>query len=53
MKEPYRQKHETAKKRLRYKDGRLYFTKDAERSFYFVLTLIMLVAGILYKIGIL
>lgn len=39
-------------KSLCYKDGRFYFTKEAERSFYFILTLIMLVAGILYKSGI-
>lgn len=53
MIEPYRQKTGTGKKSLCYKDGRFYFTKEAERSFYFVLTLIMLVAGILYKTGIL
>ena len=53
MNELYRQKTETVKKSFCYKDGRFYFTKEAERSFYFVLTLIMLVAGILYKSGIL
>lgn len=31
--------------------GRLWFTKEMERRFYFVLTVIMLVAGILYKWG--
>lgn len=36
-----------------YENGRFYFTKMAERKFYFVLTLIMLLAGILYKVGIL
>jgi hypothetical protein len=34
-------------------DGRLHFTRKAERRFYFVLTMIMLVVGILYKIGVL
>lgn len=53
MNELYRQKIGTAKKSLYYKDGRFYFTKEAERSFYFILTLIMLVVGILYKTGIL
>jgi hypothetical protein len=40
-------------KMIIYENGRFYFTKMAERKFYFVLTLIMLVAGILYKMGIL
>lgn len=38
------------KKTLCYKDGRFYFTAEAERTFYFVLTLSMLIAGIVYKI---
>ena len=33
-------------------DGRLWFTREAERRFYFVLTVIMLIEGILYKIGV-
>jgi hypothetical protein len=41
------------KRTVQYENGRFYFTKETERSFYFVLTLIMLVAGILYKTGIL
>lgn len=41
------------KKRILYQDGRLYFSKETERKFYFILTMIMLVAGILYKTGIL
>ncbi|BBO80395.1 hypothetical protein [Desulfosarcina ovata] len=36
---------------LCYQDGRVWFTREAERRFYFILTLIMLVTGILYKIG--
>jgi hypothetical protein len=34
-------------------DGRLWFTREAERQFYFILTVIMLILGILYKIGVL
>ena len=41
------------KKSFTYADGRFYFTKEAERSFYFILTLLMLVAGVCYKVGIL
>ncbi|WP_319526722.1 hypothetical protein [uncultured Desulfosarcina sp.] len=37
---------------LMRRDGRLWFTREAERRFYFVLTMIMLVAGILYKTGV-
>ncbi len=43
---------ENLKKSICYKDGRFYFTKQAERSFFFVLTIIMLVVGVFYKIGI-
>ncbi|BBO66673.1 hypothetical protein DSCA_06030 [Desulfosarcina alkanivorans] len=32
--------------------SRLWFSKEAERRFYFILTMIMLVIGILYKTGI-
>ena len=32
--------------------ARLWFTREAERRFYFVLTMIMLILGILYKIGV-
>lgn len=44
---------EKRKKPMIYADGRFYFTKEAERSFYFILTLLMLVAGICYKTGVL
>jgi hypothetical protein len=43
---------ENRKRTIYYTDGRFYFTKEAERTFYFVLTLLMLVAGMLYKAGI-
>jgi len=43
---------EPSSKALIYKHGRIYFTKEGERRFYFFLTLVMLISGILYKIGI-
>ncbi len=55
MKDAFQQNNQrkTPKRRLVYENGRVYFTKETERAFYFVLTLVMLVAGILYKTGIL
>jgi hypothetical protein len=53
MNDRYRKNNKGQKKTLCYQNGRLYFTKQAERSFYFILTLVMLVAGVLYKSGIL
>jgi hypothetical protein len=38
---------------LLWRGGRLWFTGAAERRFYFFLTIIMLVFGLLYKWGIL
>ena len=32
--------------------ARLWFTREAERRFYFILTMIMLILGILYKTGV-
>lgn len=40
------------KKLIVYKEGKFYFTKEAERTFFFILTIIMLTAGILFKLGI-
>ena len=37
---------------LMKKDGRLWFTREVERRFYFVLTGIMLIVGILCKTGV-
>lgn len=39
--------------RIRRQDGRLWFSRETERQVYFVLTLIMLIIGILYKTGVL
>ena len=33
------------------RDGRMWFTARAERQFYFLLTVLMLAAGILCKLG--
>ncbi len=35
-----------------YEDGRLYFTRQGERFVFFVMTVIMLIFGLLYKAGI-
>ncbi len=35
-----------------YENGRLYFTKQGERTVFFIMTIIMLILGILYKAGI-
>jgi len=43
---------EEAKKPIHYDKGRIYFTRRMERKVFFVLTLIMLGAGILYKVGV-
>ena len=37
----------------RLEEGRIYFRRDTEQAFYFILTLIIIFAGLLYKIGIL
>lgn len=41
------------KRRIFHKHGVTYFSRDTERRFFFVMTLVMLVLGILYKAGIL
>lgn len=33
------------------RDGRIYFSEKAERKFYFILTMALLVCGILVKAG--
>ncbi len=43
---------EEPQKPIHYDRGRIYFTRRMERKVFFVLTLIMLGAGILYKLGI-
>jgi len=41
----------TAKKGIRHHRGRTYFSPAVERRFYFVATLGVMIAGILYKSG--
>jgi len=38
---------------LRVENGKIYFSRDAERKFYFALSLIIFLAGLFYKLGIL
>ena len=40
-------------KNLRVEKGKVYFSRDAERKFYFALSLIVFLAGLFYKLGIL
>ena len=44
--------NEGKRKRFYYQDGKLYFSKKAERSFYFALTMLVLIVGVLTKCGI-
>ena len=34
-------------------DGRMYFSRAAERKFFFSLTVVMLLLGVLFKLGVL
>jgi len=36
-----------------FANGKIYFSRTAEQRFFFALTVIMLLAGILYKFGVL
>ncbi|MFZ5563106.1 MAG: hypothetical protein ACOZBW_03585 [Thermodesulfobacteriota bacterium] len=42
-----------SEKQFVYENGRLYFSKRMERNVFFVLTLLMMGAGLLVKFGIL
>ena len=35
-----------------YEDGKFYFTRQGERLVFFIMTIIMLIAGLLYNAGI-
>lgn len=39
-------------KAIYFEDGKMYFTRKAERSFFFVLTMIIIVVSVLTKMGI-
>ena len=41
-----------SKKKGRFEDGRLYFSRAAERKFFFSLTVVMLLLGLLFKLGV-
>lgn len=47
------QKDETPVKSVTWREGRLYFTQRLERGIFSGLTLIMLVWGVLVKLGVL
>jgi hypothetical protein len=34
------------------RDGRIYFSRQTERKLFFILTLVMLVVGVLYRLGV-
>ena len=51
MDKPYQDNIGRGEKALYHKDGKTYFSKKTERNFYFVLTLIMMMLGILTKAG--
>lgn len=44
---PTTQEKKSQKPRL--KDGVLFFSKEAERKFFFILTMIMLILGLVHK----
>jgi hypothetical protein len=46
------QPNPTPQPRLLQQDGRVWFSRETERRFYFILTVIMMVMGILYKTGV-
>jgi len=39
------------RKPILFKNGKIYFTRQGERRFYFFLTLCMMVLGIGFKVG--
>jgi hypothetical protein len=39
------------KKILLHEGGKIYFSKETERKLFFILTIVMLIAGICSKIG--
>lgn len=47
----YRTNQQT-NKLLHFEDGRLYFSKASERKFFFVLTVVMLLVGAFFKLGV-
>ena len=52
MKNIDKEKTVSQKKTLFYSKGVTYFSKKTERTFFFILTIIMLIWGVLAKFGI-
>ena len=46
-------KSQPDRRKLKFENGKIYFSKDAERKFFFILTLIGLAVGACFKLGIL
>ena len=44
--------NDAKRKRIYYKDGKFYFDKKTERTFYFALTMLVLIFGVLTKCGV-
>ena len=40
------------KRILRFEDGCMYFSRSAERKFFFAMTVIMLIVGACFKLGV-
>jgi len=38
-------------KRVQYKNGKVYFSRETERKFFFILTIVMLLLGLIAKAG--
>jgi len=47
------EKHVRKSRRIVNVNGRIYFSRAAERKFFFSLTVVMLLLGILFKLGVL
>ena len=48
-----RKERKTKQKLLIYDKGKIYFSRETERKFYFILTLAMLLSGLLSYTGLL
>ena len=40
-------------RKLHFENGRIYCSKDTERKFFFILTIIMFLLGACFKLGVL
>ena len=53
MKHTERHLESQGRQKLHMENGRIYFSRTAERKFFFCLTVIMLLLGVLFKLGVL